>query len=81
MCSKTKAMNAVWQPVQDRNTGVRDLVQSCVRHVGGYAVINTVLFIWQQKDLLADEAAVPAMWVCALLAGYELGRCIAKGVR
>lgn len=41
-----------------------------------YAGLNLVLFWWQQAGLLADKAAVPAMWVCAILMGAGIGRCI-----
>ena len=44
--------------------------------ISRYAGLNLVLFWWQQADLLADKAAVPAMWVCAILMGAGIGRCI-----
>lgn len=57
------------------------LVKRCAKRAGLFAVLNLVLFWWQQADLLADQAAIPAMWVCALLGGVELGKCIARGLR
>lgn len=80
MASKSKPMDAQWEPVKGKPT-ILDLVQDCAKHVGLYAALNLVLFYWQQAELLADKAATPAMWVCALLAGFELGKCVARGLR
>ena len=52
------------------------LVKRCAKRAGLFAVLNLVFFYWQQADLLADQAAVPAMWVCAILMGASIGRCI-----
>lgn len=57
------------------------LAKRCAKRVWLFAVLNLLFFYWQQADLLADQAAVPAMWVCALLGGVELGKCIARGLR
>lgn len=80
MTSKSKPMDAQWAPVKTKPTTL-DLAKDCAKSVSLYAALNLVLFYWQQAELLADEAAVPAMWVCALLAGYALGKCVARGVR
>lgn len=79
MASKAKPMDAQWAPVKKKPT-VLDLVADCAKSVSLYAALNLVLFYWQQKGLLATQAATPAMWVCALLAGYRLGVCIARGL-
>lgn len=79
--SKSKPLDAAWHPVPTKETPAMSRLKICVKSAGGYALMNIVLFVWQQKGLLANEAAVPAMWICALLAGYQLGKCIAKGVR
>lgn len=78
MASKSKPMDAQWEPVKGKPTTL-DRIQACAKSVCLYATINLVLFYWQQSGLLADKAATPAMWVCALLAGYQLGKCIARG--
>ena len=79
--NKSKPMDAAWAPIPNKATPAVAMMKKCARDAGVYALLNLILFIWQQKGLLADAAAVPAMWVCALLAGYQLGKCIAKGVR
>lgn len=78
MASKSKPMDAQWQPVKPNTL---DRLQDCAKSVSVYAAANLILFYWQQAELLADKAAVPAMWVCALLAGYQLGKCVARGLR
>lgn len=80
MTSKAKPMDAQWTPVKTKPTAL-DLAKDCAKSVSLYAALNLVLFYWQQNGLLADKAAVPAMWVCALLAGYALGKCVARGLR
>lgn len=67
MASRNKPMDARWEPFN---------IKECVFRVLPYAGLNLVLFWWQQADLLADKAAVPAMWVCAILMGAGIGRCI-----
>lgn len=78
MASKSKPMDAHWEPVKPNALG---RLQDCAKSVSVYAAANLILFYWQQAGLLADKAAVPAMWVCALLAGYQLGKCVARGLR
>lgn len=79
--TKSKPMDAEWHPVPSKATPAVAVIRKCAKDAGVYALLNLILFVWQQKGLLENEAAVPAMWVCALLAGYQLGKCIAKGVR
>lgn len=81
MPTKSKPMDAQWRPIPSKAAPTVALLKQCAQDAGGYALLNTVLFAWQQMGLLDTKAAVPAMWVCALLAGYQLGKCIAKGVR
>lgn len=78
MASKAKPMDAQWQPVKPNTL---DKLQDCAKSVSLYAALNLVLFYWQQKGLLATQAATPAMWVCALLAGFSLGKCVARGLQ
>ena len=80
MTSKSTPIPAHWDLVGKRPT-VLDMIKDGARRVSVYAIANLVLFWWQQADLLADQAAIPAMWVCALLGGVELGKCIARGLR
>ena len=78
MASKSKPMDAQWHPVKSKPSFM-DLVKATAKEVSLYAILNLVLFIWQQKELLASSAAVPAMWFCALLGGLSLGKCLARG--
>ncbi len=74
MASRNKPVDARWEPVPENRKPFS--IRECVFRVCPYAGLNLVLFWWQQADLLADEAAVPAMWVCAILMGASIGRCI-----
>lgn len=77
-CEKLYPAASQWP---ERKPSPLALVKQCAKRAGRFAVLNLVLFWWQQADLLADQAATPAMWVCALLGGVELGKCIARGLR
>lgn len=77
MASKSKPMDAQWEPVKPTTM---DRLQDCAKSVGLYAALNLVLFWWQQAGYLDSKVAVPAMWVCALVAGYQVGKCITKGM-
>lgn len=68
-------------PFESPKKRTMELLRECARKVGLYAVLNLVLFWWRQAGYLIPEAAIPAMWVCALLTGYQLGKCVARGFR
>ena len=74
MASRNNPVDARWGPAPENRKPFN--IKECVFHVLPYAGLNLVLFWWQQADLLADKAAVPAMWVCAILMGAGIGRCI-----
>lgn len=79
MTGKSKPMDAQWKPIVNSTPSYTlDLLKDFVKRVGPYAVLNLVLFHWQKSDLLADEASVPAMWVCAQLMGYQIGNFLAR---
>lgn len=80
MASKSKPMDAQWEPVKAA-PGLMDQLKYCAQKITVYAIANLVLFVWQQKGLLDSSAAVPAMWICALLCGVAIGRCMVRGVR
>ncbi len=77
MPTKGKPMDASWVPFRAKQ-GFPDTLKECVKRVAFFAGLNLVLFWWQTAGYLADVAAVPAMWVCALLAGFSAGKCFRK---
>ena len=68
---KKKAVDAQWEPVKAVTT--MDKLIGCAKWAGIFGGLNGLLFYWQQAGLLASEAAVPSMVVCALLAGLSIG--------
>lgn len=78
MASKSNPADAQWEPVKGKPTPL-DMLKDCAQHVGLYAALNLVLFWWQAVGYLDSKAAVPAMWVCALAAGWSAGRCFSRG--
>ena len=68
---KKNAVDAQWEPAKAVTT--MDKLISCAKWAGLFGGLNGLLFYWQQAGLLASEAAVPSMVVCALLAGLSIG--------
>ena len=66
-----KAADAQWEPAKAVTT--MDKLIGCAKWAGIFGGLNGLLFYWQQAGLLASEAAVPSMVVCALLAGLSIG--------
>ena len=66
-----KAVDAQREPVKAVTT--KDKLIVCAKWAGLFGGLNGLLFYWQQAGLLASEAAVPSMVVCALLAGLSIG--------
>lgn len=66
-----KAEDAQWEPAKVVTT--MDKLIGCAKWAGLFGGLNGLLFYWQQAGLLASEAAVPSMVVCALLAGLSIG--------
>ena len=68
---KEKAVDVQWEPTKVITT--TDKLIACAKWAGLFGGLNGLLFYWQQAGLLASEAAVPSMVVCALLAGLSIG--------
>ena len=68
---KDKAVDAQWEPTKAITT--KDNLMGCAKWAVLFGGLNGLLFYWQQAGLLASEAAVPSMVVCALLAGLSIG--------
>ena len=68
---KKAAADAQWEPAKAVTS--MDKLISCAKWAGLFGGLNGLLFYWQQAGLLASEAAVPSMVVCALLAGLSIG--------
>ena len=69
--TKDKTVDAQWEPTKAITT--MDKLIVCAKWAGIFGGLNGLLFYWQQAGLLASEAAVPSMVVCALLAGLSIG--------
>ena len=68
---KDKTVYAQWEPTKVITT--MDKLIGCAKWAALFGGLNGLLFYWQQAGLLASEAAVPSMVVCALLAGLSIG--------
>ena len=68
-------------PFEPPKKKTMELLKECARKVGLYAVLNLVLFWWQNAGYLDAKTAVPAMWVCALLGGVAFGKFCVIGYK
>lgn len=44
-----------------------------------FAVVSWACFYWETKGLMDASIAVPAMWLCAVSAGFGAGRLAREG--
>lgn len=44
-----------------------------------FAVVSWACFFWEAKGLMDASIAVPAMWLCAVSAGFGAGRLVCEG--
>ena len=63
-----QARDAEWEPVEEVTFLTR--LEQCVKKVAVFAVLNLLIFYWQQKGLMAESVALPCMIVCAVLFGW-----------
>ena len=68
---KEKAADVQWEST--KAITAMDKLMGCAKWAVLFGGLNGLLFYWQQAGLLASEAAVPSMVVCALLAGLSIG--------
>lgn len=66
-----KSVDAQCEPTKTVTS--MDKLKECAKWAGLFGGLSTLLFYWQQAGLLASEAAVPSLIVCALLAGLSIG--------
>jgi hypothetical protein len=49
-------------------------LKDAAKRVLSFAVLNLLIFYWQQKGLMAESIALPCMIACAVLAGYGIAK-------
>lgn len=75
-----KNEDAKWEPVKPE-PNLFDNLKACVKGVGLFAGLNALLFYWQQTGQMETSAAFPSMCVCFALAGFCVGKVVARGKR
>lgn len=68
---KEEVMDAQWVKLNTISPMAK--VKGCARWALLFGSISALLFYWQQAGLLASEAAVPSLIICALGAGLTIG--------
>lgn len=74
---KMTAVDAPWDTTKEnKHNSMRDNVIRCLFYAG----LNILVFVWQQKSLMAPAAAVPCMWALMCATGYHIGKAVTIGV-
>ena len=67
------SVDAEWYP--DRPApNFYDKLKRCAKSVAVFGGLNILVFYWQNSGLMADSIALPCMIVCAVLAGFGVGK-------
>lgn len=72
--------DAEYQPVK-HDPNWLDYLKASVKHIAIFGGLNLLIFYWQQAGLMDASIAIPSMCVCAVLAGFGVGKNTAKGDR
>lgn len=74
---KTIAVDAPWDTThENKHNSMRyNVIRSLI-----YAGLNILVFVWQEKTLMAPAAAIPCMWVLMCATGYHIGKAVTIGV-
>ena len=68
-----KPLYAEWEPARPR-PNFYDKLKRCAKSVAIFGGLNILVFYWQNSGLMADSIALPCMIVCAVLAGFGVGK-------
>ena len=68
-----------WQPVKERNW--LDDLKDCAKSTVIFGGLNCLIWYWEIAGLMDESIALPCMLVCAALAGFGVGKAVARGYR
>lgn len=73
---KIEPKDAQWMPVKERN--YLDRLKDCTKWVGVCGGLSMLFFYWEQTGQMLHSAAFPSYIVCAILAGFSVGKNFGK---
>lgn len=69
-----------WEPPQPEPNWM-DNLKGCALSATVFGGLNMLIFYWMQAGLMAESIAVPSMTVCAVLAGFGVGKYATRGMK
>lgn len=67
------SVEAQWEPARPA-PNFFDNLKCCAKSVAIFGGLNVLVFYWQTSGLMAQSIALPCMLVCAVLAGFGVGK-------
>ena len=67
----------VEEPIEEPVSGGHNWLKVCIKRAWIYSALSLLFFYWQQTGLMDSAAAVPSIYVCALLFGLTVGKSMA----
>lgn len=66
------------EPIEEPVSGGHNWLKVCIKRAWIYSALSLLFFYWQQTGLMDSAAAVPSIYVCALLFGLTVGKSMAE---
>lgn len=73
---KSEPKDAQWMPVKERN--YLDRLKDITKWVGCCGGLSMLFFYWEQTGQMLHSASYPSVVICAILAGYGVGKNLSK---
>ena len=54
-------------------------LKECAKSSLIFGGLNMLIWYWEMSGLMAESIARPSSWVCAVLFGIGIGKCIKRG--
>lgn len=67
------SVESYWEPARTV-PNFFDNLKRCAKSVALFGGLNVLVFYWQYSGLMAQSIALPCMLVCAVLAGFGIGK-------
>lgn len=59
---------------EESSNGYVEPLKRCAKWAVLFGGLSLLIFYWQQSGQMTDSAAVPSLYICALLAGLSVGK-------
>lgn len=73
-----ECMDAEWEQQNEDGNPIIDFITACIKPTILFGGLIAICIYWQNAELMAPAAAIPTMMVCAMLAGFYIGKQVRK---